>query len=99
ERPAVEEALAEVTAVLDKEPELRLRLDPLYEALHAEPGGERDHDLDKDGRLLVVRKVADVGAVDLERVRAELAQAAERRMAGAEVVDPHAEGGASRQRG
>ena len=73
--------------------ELAARLDPLGDRDQAERVGEAD-EVGGDRRVLgVVLDALDERAVDLDHVDREAAQLAERREAGAEVVDrdPHAE--------
>jgi len=77
--------------VVAEELELLARLDALGDDVELERPGEGD---DRLGDRRVVRggrDLADEGAVDLERVGGEEPERAERRVAGAEVVDRDAD--------
>ncbi len=64
-----------------------LVLHPFGDRLDAEPAGEIDQGLHEGAVVGGVRDVLHEGAVDLDDVDAELAQVAERGVAGAEIVD------------
>src|ERR687894_720047 len=87
ERRRDQEAL-EVLAPEQLQPlAVRLRLHALRDDLHAEVVRERDDRLDDLARADVGQHRDDQRAVDLQRVAGEAVQEAERRQAGAEVVE------------
>ena len=93
ERAAEQEALRVVAADHPQRLELGRRLEPFGHRGEPERVRERDDRLD-DARVFVVApEPVDEAAVDLERRHREPLQVAERRVAGAEVVDAdvHAE--------
>src|SRR5207244_10754455 len=82
-----EEALAELAAELLEERQLRAGLDALGEHLLVERLAELEdgaHDL---AAVALARHAVDERAVDLERIDGQRRQVAQRRIAGAEVVD------------
>src|SRR5687768_16584995 len=92
DRTGIEIALDSVAAErLDKAPLLGGR-NPFGHRLHAEAAGE-GYDGADDGEALRVPlgNGMDEAAVDLERVERRLAQIAERRIAGAEIVHGEAD--------
>ena len=65
------------------------RFDALGRDGHAEPLGDVADGADDDAVVVARRQVLDEGAVDLDLVEGEAAQVAQRRIAGAEVVERH----------
>jgi hypothetical protein len=87
-------ALAKIAAALGQQLELRLLLDALGNHRDAQRVGHGD---DRRGQRQVVRITLHVGnetLVDLHAVHGHLAQVAQAREAGAEVVQPHLDAGA-----
>ena len=100
------EPLNAVAAFCTQERELLGRLDALGDDLEIERVRHRDHGADDRRVFGLVREIGHERAVDLDRVEREPPQIAERRIAGAEIVDreAHALGAeiahdADRQRG
>ena len=76
------------------EAQIVVGLDPLRRGIHVETLGERDDGADDRGIAVRGRgRAADEALVDLDLVERRLAQVAERRIAGPEIVErePHAE--------
>ena len=91
DRRGVEEALRLRAAELDEDLGLALGLHALGHHLQAEPAGEADDAGDDRDVVAVGVELGRERAVDLHRVDGEAAQVAERRVAGAEVVDREAD--------
>src|SRR5215216_6485585 len=91
-RPGEVEPLAHLAAEIAERVPLLRELDPLGHDLEVERGAER-HDGGRQTGRVGRRPLAQERAVHLEDVDGEAAQVAERRVAGAEVVErePHAE--------
>ena len=87
QRPREVVALAEAAARLGDERELLGGLDALGDDVHPEPGAERRDRAHDRARRAVLRQVAQERAVDLEHLHGQRAQARERRVLGAEVVE------------
>ena len=80
-------ALAEVAADLAQHVELRAGLDALGDDLEADGLGEADDQAHERRVVVGEREALDELARDLQRVERQVAQVAERRVAGAEVVE------------
>src|SRR4051812_24578344 len=90
-RPAEQIALDLVTAEIAHAGEIVRGLDAFGGDRHPEALGELDDRLDDRDRLAVAGRVADEAAVDLQFVEDGLVQIAERRIAGAEIVQRNAD--------
>src|SRR5215472_10050568 len=90
-RPREEEALALVAAQVLQLETLLVGLDAFRGHVHVEALGHGDHRAHDGAVAALVAEPLHEGAVDLERVYREALEIAERRVAGAEVVDgePH----------
>src|SRR5439155_12630059 len=90
-RPGEEEALREIAAELSQRRQLPVGLDALGDREQAERVGEADEVRRDRGVLRIVLDALDERAIDLDQVDREAPELAERREAGAEVVDcdPH----------
>ncbi len=86
-RVRIQEALRELAPDHLDEGRLILRLDTFGDDIKAEVRGHRDDRLGHDHRAIAVRHVDDEAAVDLDAVNRQSPQAAERGVAGAEIVD------------
>mmetsp|Transcript_20721 Transcript_20721/g.38883 ORF Transcript_20721/g.38883 Transcript_20721/m.38883 type:complete len:265 (-) Transcript_20721:52-846(-) len=91
QRPAEQIALHRLATLAAQEVELARGLDPLGQGLQAQRLGHADDGIDDGAVLGVLGQVAHEGLVDLELADAELLQMAERRIAGAEVIDGQAD--------
>src|SRR5262249_32303319 len=67
------------------------RLDTLRRRGHAERAGDADHRLYDDDVLVAFAQIRDERAIDLDLVERKAAQVAQRRVAGAEVVERNAD--------
>src|SRR6266853_2780758 len=85
--PADQIALHLVAARTPQELRLLLRIDSLGDDLQPQRSCQRDHGRDERHRVGFLEHRDDEGPVDLERLHRELGEIAERRIAGAEVIN------------
>src|SRR5262249_49883951 len=93
QRLAVVEALRFLATVGAQHAQLLLGFDAFRAGDDAEAVAEAEHRANDGGRVVIVFEIADERPIDLDLVEREAAQAAERRISGAEIVhrDPYAE--------
>ena len=96
ERGRVQEALGVAAAEPAQRPFVIAGLDPFGDDAHLEPAGEGDDCVDDRLVGAVERDVAHEPLIDLEHVDREVAYEAQRRRAGAEVVERDREAGRAR---
>jgi len=84
-RPAEEVPLPEPHAAIGEVPALLQGLDPLSHDVHAQASCDLDHRVDD---AVVPGKPRHERSIDLQQVRTDLVEPRERRVAGADVVDP-----------